>query len=206
MHIPDGYLDPSIATITYLLSIAYLAYSLHRCKLSSESEKLSAITVFAATIFVAQMINWPIPGGTSLHFLGGALVGIVLGPWVGSVTIFLVLLVQCLIFHDGGITALGANTLNMAIVAVVSGYLIYRSTRRRMGGMLASFVAGWISVALAGLVCGVELGLSSNFIYNIYVTVPVMGGWHLALGLIEGLITSMVVRYLEARSPHYVGS
>ena len=136
MHIPDGYLDPSIATITYLLSIAYLAYSLH--KLSSESEKLSAITVFAATIFVAQMINWPIPGGTSLHFLGGALVGIVLGPWVGSVTMFLVLLVQCLIFHDGDITALWANTLNMAIVAVVSGYLIYRSTRRRMGGMLAS--------------------------------------------------------------------
>jgi len=205
MHIPDGYLDPTIALTTYLASIVYLAYAIHRCRVSVSSEKLSTIPVLAAMIFVAQMLNWPIPGGTSLHFVGGALTGIVLGPWMGSIVIFIVLLVQCIIFHDGGITALGANTLNMAILAVASGYIIYKLLGKYSEG-LASFIAGWISLTLAGLACGIELGISAGFIYGLSVTVPVMGGWHLVLGLIEGAITAMIIRYLKAKAPYLLES
>jgi len=149
------------------------------------------------------MLNWPLPGGTSLHFVGGALSGILLGPWLGFLPMFLVLLVQCLLFHDGGITALGANLLNMAIIDVLAGYAVYKLVPQRYK-VFGAFLGGWLGITLAGLACGVEIGVSSQLPYGLAVTVPVMAGWHAALGIVEGAITAAVVSYISRRAPHLV--
>lgn len=100
MHIPDGFLDPVTIVLTYALFFTYLAYTIHaiRRKGAFTSEKVSLVSALAAGIFAAQMLNWPIPGGTSLHFVGGGLAGILLGPHLGFLVLFIVLLVQCIVF------------------------------------------------------------------------------------------------------------
>jgi cobalt/nickel transport system permease protein len=157
------------------------------------------------------MLNWPLPGGTSLHFVGGALAGIMLGPLLGFLTMFLVLFIQCLVFHDGGITALGANVLNMAIIDVLVGYLLYRGFIKIFGAKnsvrtISAFLGGWLGIVLAGLACGLEIGYSPSFPYGVTITVPVMVGWHAILGVVEGIITASVVMYLVRKAPHLVFS
>ncbi len=193
MHIPDGFLDPYMSAATYAAFLGYTAYSLRRIGGTLDPSKASLVTVLAAGIFAAQMLNWPIPGGTSLHFVGGGLAGILLGPYLGFLAMFMVLLVQTLVFHDGGITALGANVLNMGIVAVLTGHYVYRSLRTRLGDFAAAFLGGWLSITLAGLATGLEIGASPSFGYYIDVTVPVMTLWHAVLGVIEGLVTALIV-------------
>lgn len=209
MHIPDGFLDVVTVAVTYAVFLGYGGYALRKIR-KLLAERIPLISVLAAAIFAAQMLNWPIPGGTSLHFVGGALAGIMLGPWLGFLAVFLVLLVQCLVFHDGGVTALGANVLNMAIIDVAVGYLVYRGFTKIFGARdsiraLSSFLGGWLGITLAGLACGLEIGYSPSFPYGVAVTVPVMAGWHAILGVIEGIATALVVMYLARRAPHLVG-
>ncbi|MEM3573263.1 MAG: energy-coupling factor ABC transporter permease [Nitrososphaeria archaeon] len=211
MHIPDGFLDPTISIITYLIFATFLVYTLRKIRNSFSTENVTLASVLAAGIFVAQMLNWPIPGGTSLHFVGGAFAGIVVGPWLGFLTMFVVLLIQCLIFHDGGITALGANTINMAVIAVFTGYIIYYYSMKIFGRkdsvrIISAFLGGWLSVTLAGLFCGIEIGFSPTFPYGLAITVPVMTIWHLILGIIEGAITMLAVLYLVRRQPQIIYS
>lgn len=211
LHIPDGFLDVYWITITYLATIGYFTIIGKRSRSIFRPEKISTITTIAAIVFVAQMFNWPIPGGTSLHFLGSALAGIILGPALGSIALALVLVVQALVFHDGGITTLGANILNMAIIGVLTGYATFRffmrllkNTDRKKRIFISSFMAGWISLFIAGIACGVEIGLSPRFPYGVLITIPVMGIWHLVLGVVEGIITGLIVLYVYERNPHLV--
>ncbi len=220
MHIPDGVLSPLVSGVAYVVSIVFLVYCSRRFfagagfqgAFTDTRERVSLVSVTAAAVFAAQMLNWPIPGGTSAHLVGGALSALILGPEGGFLALFLVLLVQSLVFGDGGITALGANVLNMAIVDVFAGYGIYKMVTSILGGKLrgkqvGSFFAGWIGIALAALVCGIEIGSSPQFGYPLAVTIPVMFSWHLALGLIEGVITMFVVRYALLHAPEtiYIG-
>jgi cobalt/nickel transport system permease protein len=132
---------------------------------------------------------------------------LLLGPWLGFFTVATVVTVQALVFHDGGITALGANVLNMAIIDGVVGYLIYKAVIRALGNnrkarLLGAFLAGWAGITAAGIAAGIEIGLSPSFPYGVAITVPVMGSWHALLGMIEGIITTLVIDYLyERRSP-----
>ena len=207
LHIPDGYLDPIIALITYLITIMYGIFILRRGEALNE-EKITEMTVIAAGIFVAQMLNWPIPGGTSLHFVGGALAAILYGLKGAFIIMFLVLLVQAVVFHDGGITTLGANVLNMGIIAPVVGYYIYKlittKTNIKNKEFIGAFLGGWLSITLAGIACGIELGLSTQFIYGLSVSVPVMAIGHFLLGIVEGIITALVIRYLRRESDEHV--
>ena len=204
MHIPDGYLDPWMVVATFLLAGGYAAVSYKRIgKLSMD--RVSLLSSFAAGIFVAQMLNWPLPGGTSLHLVGGGLAGILLGPYLGFFAMSLVLLIQCIVFHDGGITALGANILNMAILGVVTGYLAYKIVisilgKDSKGRFVGGFLAGWLGIVVAGLACGIEIGLSTYFGFNLDVTVPIMVSWHALLGVIEGLITAFIIEYIHSRN------
>lgn len=209
LHIPDGFLDPTIATSTYIVFLAYGGYVLKNVRKTLTPERALLISMFAAGIFAAQMLNWPMPGGTSLHFVGGALAGILLGYLMGFLALFLVLFIQCLVFHDGGITTFGANVLNMAIIGVLLGYAIYRGLVKKFGSndrvrALAAFLSGWISLASAGTACGLELGLSYTFPYGVSVALPIMGLWHLALGIVEGVITSLVVLYIARKAPQLI--
>lgn len=202
MHIPDGFLDPAVSITTYAIALAFTIYAFYKSKKEKTNAK-PLIPVLAAAIFAAQMLNWPLVGGTSLHFVGGALSGILLGPWLGYLTMFLVILVQCIVFHDGGITALGANLFNMAIIDVLVGYYIFKAFPQKYK-KIGAFLGGWAGITLAGIAAGVELGVSSYMPYGLSVTLSVMGGWHALLGIIEGVITALVYAYIEKRAPDMI--
>jgi len=204
LHIPDGFLDPIISLSLYVITLIVVIYSAKRY-FSEDKGDISYLSVIAAAIFAAQMLNWPIPGGTSAHLVAGALAAMLIGPFGGCLAMFMNLVVQCLLMGDGGITALGANSFNMAIVDVFVGYAIYRLALKALGEqrrMIAAFLGGWIGIGLAATVCGLEIGLSPLFGYPVAITVPVMASWHLALGVIEGIVTAFVVGYLAKRSPN----
>lgn len=195
MHIPDGYLDLTIAGAFFILTILVISYSLLKLK----QEQLTALFgIISAAIFAAQMLNWPIPGGTSAHFVGGSLAGIMLGPFAGCVSMTIVLTIQTLVFNDGGITAWGANVWNMAVVNVFIGYYIYRAFQK-FNRVIAAFIAGWIGITTAAIFAALQLGLSTSFAYGLNVTIPVMGVWHAILGIVEGIITAGVVGYIATR-------
>ncbi len=201
MHIPDGYLSPPWWIGLYIVTIVYGIVAWRKVRNIIDSETVMAVAVLAAGIFVAMMFNWPIPGGTSLHFVGGALAGILLGPWLAFFVYAMVLGTQAIVFHDGGITTLGANIFNMGIVDVWVGYAVYKLVTRAMGNtrkarLLGAFLGGWLGLAVAGTVAGVEIGLSPSFPYAVEITVPAMAFWHTALGVIEGVITALIVDYL----------
>jgi cobalt/nickel transport system permease protein len=177
-----------------------VGFSFIKARNELQERKAPVVGMVAAAIFAAQMLNWPIPGGTSAHFVGGSLAGIILGPYAGCIAMTSVLLIQTLVFADGGITALGANIWNMGVVNVFAGYYIYRLLSRR-GIFLSSAVAGWAGITLAAIFAGIEIGISSSFQYSLMVTVPVMGVWHALLGIVEGFITAGVVSYIASSRP-----
>ena len=202
MHIPDGYLDPLTAGVTWAVMALYGFFAYKKVSLS---KNLEVVVGLAASIFIAQMFTWPIPGGTSLHLVGGALAAIMLGPYAAYFALWLVLMVQVVVFHDGGITTLGANVLNMGIVAPLVGYLAYKALKG-VNKLAAAFVAGWASITATGFFAGLVVGLSPSFPHGIYITVPVMTLWHAALGVVEGVITAVIVGYLLQKAPQYVAA
>ena len=198
MHIPDGFLDLNIAAVFYIMTVVVAGYSI--LKMREQEVNRALIGIVAAAIFAVQMLNWPIPGGTSAHFVGGALAGILLGPYAGCLAMTLVLVIQGLVFADGGLTALGANVWNMAVVNVFAGYYIYRALEKA-NRSVAAFTAGWLGITMAAIFTGIEVGLSSSFKYSLATAVTVMGMWHGVLGIIEGAITAGVVTYIAGMRP-----
>jgi cobalt/nickel transport system permease protein len=152
----------------------------------------------AAFIFAAQMVNFPVLGGTSGHLLGGVLAAVLLGPFAGAIVIACVLVIQCLIFQDGGLTALGANILNMAVIGTMGGYGMYRLMRGRSGDhrriLFATAVASWFSVVLASSACALELAFSKTSPLNIVL--PAMLGIHALIGIGEGVVTTLIVGFV----------
>lgn len=200
MHVPDGFLDPWVAGIFWILACATIAIAVRRANGEFGDERTALLGVVSAGIFAAQMLNWPIPGGTSAHFVGGAFAGILLGPSLGVLAMTAVVLIQALMFGDGGIIALGVNLFAMAVVDVVVGYTLFRAFVR-VHETGAAFVAGWAAITVSALVVGVSVGLSSAFAYELSVTVPVMGIGHGLLGILEGAITATVYGYVANVRP-----
>ena len=152
--------------------------------------------VLAAFIFAAQMLNFPIVGGTSGHLIGAALAAILLGPWAAVLIMSCVLIAQCLIFQDGGLLALGANIFNMGIVASFSAHFLYRLSTsvlgdNKRGRLVGGFMAAWVSVLLASVVCAIELAISGASPWA--VTLPAMAGIHALIGIGEGIITGVAL-------------
>ncbi|WP_273837438.1 energy-coupling factor ABC transporter permease [Halococcus sp. PRR34] len=203
MHIPDGFLDPWVAGAFWLGSGVAIGLAVRRAQSELGDERTPLLGVIAAGIFAAQMLNWPIPGGTSAHFVGGAFAGVLLGPSLGILAMTAVVTIQALVFGDGGIVALGANLFSMAVVDVLVGYALFRAFRgvHETG---AAFVAGWAAITVSALVVGVGVGLSSAFAYELGTTVSVMGVGHAVLGLVEGAITACVYGYVSSARPDLV--
>ncbi|KNZ71108.1 cobalamin (vitamin B12) biosynthesis protein CbiM [Thermincola ferriacetica] len=198
MHIPDGFLDTKTWLSAYAISGGSLLYSAKKVKETLNERMVPKMGVMAAFIFAAQMVNFPVAGGTSGHLIGAALAAITLGPWAATLIMSAVLIVQCFFFLDGGVTALGANILLMGIVAPWVAYGLYRiiaggaPTKTRF--LIASFVASWASTFVASLVCTVLLALSGTI--PMQVGLPAMAGWHALIGIGEGIITTVVLGYL----------
>lgn len=204
MHIPDGFLNVAIAAGTYAVSAGGVAYSLRRLAGKLGEKHVPMVGVMAAFIFAAQMLNFPVAGGTSGHLVGGALAAILLGPWTGLLIMTCVLLVQAIVFQDGGITALGANVLNMGIIAAFLGYYFNLITLRLFKGRvfaeaIGGFVAGWVSVFAAAVTCAVELALSGTS--PLSIALPAMAGVHALIGIGEGAITALVLSFVKATRP-----
>ncbi len=210
MHIPDGFLSTPVIVTTYGASAAGLAYVWQKTKRQFDQQTIPRTAMLAAFIFVAQMINIPVTGGTSGHLLGGLLAALLIGPSAAVFIMALVLIVQMLIFQDGGLTALGANILNMGIIGVGLGYFSFtylnKITRyfakRRFLTAASIFLAAWISVESGALLTGVELGLSG--VANIKVAVGLMTGVHALIGLLEGIMTTFIFEAVRAARPDLI--
>ena len=201
MHIPDGFLNPPTIAATCAVSALAVgcAARITNKKISERQVPLMGVT--AAFIFAAQMLNFPIFGGTSGHLMGAVLAAILLGPWAATLIMTCVLIVQCLVFQDGGLLALGANVLNMGVIAPFAGYYIYRGVSSLMGGdrrsmLVGGFVGAWASVLLAAIACALELWLSGTLPFQ--VALPAMAGWHALIGIGEGLITAAAISLVLA--------
>ena len=156
--------------------------------------------VMAAFVFAAQMINIPVAGGTSGHFMGAALVMMLLGPFAGFLVMSAVLIVQCFLFQDGGLTALGANIFNMAIVGGWGSWILIRALEKlKVSRLVTAFLAGWFSMVLASVVAALELALSGTA--PLGVVLPAMAGIHCIIGILEGVVTAFALGFIMKVRP-----
>ena len=196
MHIPDGFLNAATVGTTYVLAVGGVANAIRVAREKLGEKHIPMMGILAAFVFTAQMLNFPIIGGTSGHVIGAALVAILLGPWAAVIIMSVVLITQSFIFQDGGLLALGANILNMGIIACLGAYYIYNPVNTLLGSnrrskLVASFIAAWGSVLLASIACAIELALSG--VSPMGVVLPAMAGIHALIGIGEGLITAVVL-------------
>jgi cobalt/nickel transport system permease protein len=211
MHIPDGYLSPQTYVPLYLIFIAFVGSAIKKVQKKLTTKLIPFLGMSAAFSFLIMMFNIPIPGGTTGHAVGSALIALLFGPWIAIVSVSVALILQAFVFGDGGITAIGANCFNMAIVMPFIAYGIFKLINnnsvelKRMS--IAAFFAGYISLCFAAFVTAFEIGIqpivasSSDGIplyapYPLKIAIPVMTLEHLLLfGIVEGFITALIFRY-----------
>ena len=218
MHIPDGYLGPVTCGFFYAVMLPIWAAASKIVKRTLQARQAPLLAIGAAFSFVIMMFNLPIPGGSTGHAVGAVLAAILLGPWAGCIAVTVALVVQALLFGDGGITAIGANCFNMAFVEVFAGYYLYRlisgsspvTSGRRV---IAAGIAGYTALNIAALSAAVMFGIqpllhktaggqSLYCPYGLNVAIPMMLGGHLAVfGWIEAIVTALVVKYLQKHDP-----
>jgi cobalt/nickel transport system permease protein len=209
MHIPDGFLSTDVAAACAVPAIAAVGYGLRRANVDLDDRRVPLLGVTAAFVFAAQMLNFPVAGGTSGHFLGAALAAVLLGPWLACVVLAVVLAVQAFVFADGGITALGANVLNMGVIGgLVVGGLMH-AARALLGDgrrvLLAVAGAGaWLAVMAGAAATAVELAVSGTV--PLGTVLPAMLGVHAVIGLGEAAITVAAVSAVLASRPDLVGA
>jgi cobalt/nickel transport system permease protein len=210
MHLPDGFLDAKIALLTSGVAAAGVSLALRRVGTCLEPRRTPMLGLGAAFVFAAQMLNFPIAGGTSGHLVGGVLAAILLGPSAAVLVMTCVLIVQCLMFADGGLTALGANVLNMAIVNVWGGYFVFKLIKsvirmeQHRASVFAAAFAGWFGTVLGSIVCACELALSKTVPWSI--AFPAMANIHMIIGIGEGLATGLIVLAVLRARPQLVAS
>ncbi len=207
MHIPESVLSPAVVTTTAVLGAAGFGYAM-RCLGEGLRDRATVLMgMMSAFIFAAQMVNFPVFPGVSGHLLGGVLAAVLLGPWAGAGVIGAVLIVQCLLFADGGLSALGANFVNMGLIGAVVGYVVYAPIRRAIGGrsgvLLGAMAAAWFTVILAAGAFAVELAASGE--WDSFF--PVLG-WmtlvHSAIGLGEAVITGLALQFVLRARPDLI--
>jgi cobalt/nickel transport system permease protein len=208
MHIPDAVLSPAVAAATSAIAVGGLGVCLWKLKHHVAERTPVLMGVMSAFVFAAQMVNFPLyPLPISGHLLGGVLSAVLLGPWAGAVVIAAVLIVQCLIFQDGGVTALGANFVNMGLIGSIGGYAIYaplhRAMRGRAGILVGAMAAAWFSVLLASGAFALELAASGRRADFLNV-LALMALVHAAIGIGEALITGLVLRFLLLVRPDLI--
>jgi cobalt/nickel transport system permease protein len=207
MHIPDGFVDAKTAATAAVLSTAGLAVALRRVRRELAPRRTPLLGLSAAFLFAAQMVNFPVAAGTSGHLMGGVLVAVLLGPSAAIVVLATVLVVQCFLFADGGVSALGANLFNMGLLGAGGGYLIYWALAGRLRGLrgrvAAIAFAGWCSVVLAAIGCAGQLAWSHTAAFS--AALPMMASVHMLVGVGEGLISALVYLAIVRARPDLAG-
>jgi len=201
LHIPDGFLSLIIALIFWAITIATVGIAISRTDKSLGEKQVPLMGIMAAFIFAAQMLNFPVAGGTSGHFLGGALAAMVLGPWAGILVMTAVIAVQGLLFQDGGLLVMGANIFNMGLLTAMIGFGLYRSVIGRSKGtrLAVAGIAAWLAVVASALVASLQLWLSGTS--RLEIVVPAMLGVHVLIGIGEAIITVAALSFIEQTRP-----
>jgi cobalt/nickel transport system permease protein len=222
MHIPDGYLAPAVAMALAVPTVPVWGLATQRVKKVLDNRTVPLLAIFSALSFTIMMFNIPVPGGTTAHGVGGTLIAVVLGPWAAVIAVSTALILQALFFGDGGVLAIFANCLNMAIILPFVGYATYRliaagaptlSTRRAV----AAGIGAYVGISVAALAVGIELGIEPLLFssgghalyspYGLREAIPAMLAAHmLGASIVEGLITGLGVAYLQRRHPEYLTS
>ncbi|MFN2282153.1 MAG: energy-coupling factor ABC transporter permease, partial [Anaerolineales bacterium] len=204
MHIPDGFLTIVVSLIFWVVTIVMVGLAVSKTNRTLGEKQIPLMGVMAAFIFAAQMLNFPVAGGTSGHFLGGALAAIVLGPWAGILVMTAVVGVQALLFQDGGLLVMGANIFNMGILTAVIGFGLYRlvAGQKRPVRLAVAGVGAWVATMTAALMTSLELWLSGTS--RLEIVLPAMLGVHALIGIGEGLITVAALAYIEQTRPDLV--
>ena len=192
LHAPDGFFSVPVAALMWAIAVVVVAVSVRRVGDTFDERTVPLMGVTAAFIFAAQMINFPVVGGTSGHLLGAVLAAVLLGPWAGTLVMTSVIAVQSLLFQDGGLLAMGANIVNMGLIGTIGGYAIYRAVARVLGGeergrLPAAAIAAWSAVMLGAAATSLELAGSGTT--TLAVVLPAMLGTHALIGIGEALIT-----------------
>ena len=205
MHIPDNFLSIAVSLICWAITAVTLGIAISRTNKSLGEKQVPLMGVMAAFIFAAQMINFPVLGGTSGHLLGGVLAAITLGPWAGMLVMTAVIAVQGLLFQDGGLIVMGANILNMGILTCAVGYGLYRSVlgSNRTVKLAVIGVAAWLSVMAGALSTALQIWLSGNA--EVQIIVPAMLFVHAFIGLGEALITVAAIVFILRSRPDLLG-
>jgi cobalt/nickel transport system permease protein len=209
VHIPDGFINASTSLGAGAVAAGGLGVSLRRTAQTLQEKQAPLAGLVAAYIFAVQMLNFPVAAGTSGHLLGGVLAAVLVGPWAGAICVAVVLLVQGLLFADGGLTALGLNITNMALVAGVGGYAVFLLLRRVLPATKAAVagsagVAAGISVVLASIAFVVEYAIGGTGGASVGTVVAAMVGVHTLIGIGEGVITAMTVGVVLGVRPDLV--
>ncbi len=205
MHIPNDYLSISVSLVCWVITILILRVAIFRTNRSLGERQVPLMGVMAAFIFAAQMINFPVLGGTSGHLLGGVLAAILLGPWAGMLVMTAVIAVQGLLFQDGGLIVMGANILNMGLLTPAIGYGLYRAVvgASRTVKLAVIGAAAWLSVMAGALFVALQIWLSGTA--ELWIIAPAMLFVHAFIGLGESLITVAAVTFIMRTRPDLLG-
>jgi cobalt/nickel transport system permease protein len=200
LHIPDGFLSLVVSIIFWVITLLVLSVAVRRTEKLDEKQ-VPLMGVMAAFIFAAQMINFPVAGGTSGHLLGGALAAIMLGPWAGMLVMTAVVAVQGLLFQDGGLLVMGANIFNMGLVTAAIGFGLYKAAegRKRVLKLSAAGIGAWLSVMAGALFTALQLWLSGTA--RLDIVMPAMLGVHALIGIGEALITVAALSFIFRTRP-----
>jgi cobalt/nickel transport system permease protein len=217
MHIPDGYLSPQTYIPLFGVFAAAVSVAAKKVKEEVSARDIPYLGMAAAFSFIIMMFNLPIPGGTTGHAVGSAVIAILFGPWAAIVAVSVALIIQALIFGDGGITAIGANCFNMAVFMPFAAYYLFRLFSFNHPGkgrvFFAAFISGYLSLVMAAILTGIEFGIQPLIAsssdgkalycpYDLKIAVPAMAIEHMLLfGIVEGLITAIIVRYFLRNEP-----
>jgi cobalt/nickel transport system permease protein len=208
VHIPDGFINAGTSIGAGVASAGGLAVCLRKSRETLADKQVPLAGLTSAFVFAVQMLNFPVAAGTSGHLIGGVLAAVLVGPWVGALCIAVVLVVQAL-FADGGLTALGLNILNMAIVGGLGGYALFAGLRRilpksRAGVLTATAIASWASVVMASIAFSIEYAVGGNGGIDPATVFGAMVGVHALIGIGEAVITTLTVGAVLTARPDLV--
>lgn len=209
MHIPDGFINGTVSSVAGLVAIVGVALCLRTTSRTLDERQVPVVGLVAAFVFAVQMLNFPVANGTSGHLLGGVLAAVLVGPAAGALAVVVVLVVQALLFADGGLSALGLNVVNMAFVGAFGGYVVFLVLRRLLGrrSSIVALAAGLAAVTapvMAAVVFTVEYALGGNDAVSVGSVAAAMIGVHVLVGIGEGIITALAVGSVLAMRPDLV--
>jgi cobalt/nickel transport system permease protein len=209
MHIPDGFIDGPTSMVAGVVAIIGVAWCLRMTARTLDEREVPIVGLVAAFVFAVQMLNFPVANGTSGHLLGGVLAAVLVGPYAGALAVTVVLVVQALLFADGGLSALGLNVINMAFVGAFGGYGVFLVARRLLGrtsagATAAAGVAAFTAPILASVLFVFEYAVGGNDAVSVGAIAGAMVGVHVLIGVGEGIITALAVGAVMATRPDLV--